>query len=267
MLAVAAAAVVCGGWDGVVVREVAWRAVTFFPEDLARQVRRHHRRYDEGVRRGLGVPPSWRAGDPGKLDEALAQQLGTCRAMLRRPAPLDDLVEEIGVLAVRICDANDPLAVAHDDPREPRYASGWKRYGRSVLSRVRIVYYGQDAKLLRHGRVGAFLEEIPARARRLYPFIGEEFYRGGTLRDWRSIDDRSVAFGVAGVALSHAMTDLVNAATHVWVSGGGVMPTPRPTPPDHLGPTITVPLEGGYPDRLRRRDGAPMMPGRLRAAD
>ena len=49
------------GRDEEVVREVAWSAVEHFPPALARQVRRHERRYRAGIERGLQSPPAWRS--------------------------------------------------------------------------------------------------------------------------------------------------------------------------------------------------------------
>jgi len=259
------ATLLLGGWDGRVVQDVAWRAVAFFPQDLARQVRRHHRRYDAGIQVGLQLPPSWRVGSPGHLGEALRRQALACRDGLRRPEPLADLVEQLGTLAVLVCDANDPVSVTDADPREPRYAGGWLRYGRSALGRARIVYYGQDALLLDRRDLDDFIAGMFDRSRGLYPFVGDEFFRAGSLRSWREIDDRSVAFGVVGISLSHAMTDLANLATWVWIEGGGARPTPLPTPVGHRGPTVTVVLGGGLPERNRPQNGAPALPpARLR---
>ncbi len=69
-------------------------------------------------------------------------------AALRKPVPLADLVEELGVLAVRVLDANDPLAVTHDDSLEPTYAGAYQAYVDSVRGRLRLVYYGQDRQLI-----------------------------------------------------------------------------------------------------------------------
>ncbi len=253
-----ALALVSVAWGGSVVREVAWRAVAFYPEDLARQVWRHHRRYDAGVERGLAAA----GGEPG---EALAAQLERCVRALRTPVPLADLVEELGVLATRTCAANDPLAVSDGDPMEPRYAAAWEAYVISALPRLRLVYYGPSELLLEREDPRAFVAAVLARSRRLYPYVGQELVRDGRVRDWRTVDDRSVAFGTAGVALSHALTDLANLATYVWVRGGGLPPTPRPTPRGHVGPTVTVTLGGGFPERERPGRGAPAMPpARLR---
>ena len=249
-----------GGWDRPVIRHVAWRAMTFYPEDLARQVQRHHDRYEAGIRAGLALPPAWRAAGPGRLEAALEHQARLCRQSILKPEPLAHLVERLGTLAVLVCDANDPLAVSDADRAEARYAAEWLHYGGSVLGRVRLVYYGQDRRLVESGDLNTFVQGIFGRSRELYPFVGEEFLRGGDLRGWRQIDDRSVAFGVAGVAMSHAMTDLANLATWVWVSGGGVRPTPRPTPSGHAGPTVTVLLDGGLPERHQPRSGNPAMP-------
>lgn len=257
---VALAAAVCVGWSGSTTRWVAWTSVGFFPPDLKRQVRTHERRFEAGIRRGLQAPPAWRAAAPGKLEAALEGQLKHCVTSLRKPVPLPDLVEELGVLAVRVLDANDPLAVTHDDSLEPTYAGAYQNYVDGVRSRLRLVYYGQDQQLIYGKRVGGSIGAILERSRTLYPFLGAEFYRTGSLRNWRELDDRSVAFGVAGVSLSRGLTDLANFAAYVWNSGGGQVPTPRPTPTGHVGQTVTRTLEGGFPDRKGAERGSPIMP-------
>lgn len=254
------AALACLGWSPATTRHVAWVAVGFFPPDLARQVRKYHREYDVGIRRGLAAPPAWRAGPPGVLAQALRNQAERCRTDLRTPVPLHQLVGEIGELAVRVLDANDPLAVAHLDDREPSYSRAYQRYVDSILDRVRVVYYGQDPSVVRSGDLDSFVAGTLNRSRSWYSLIGEEFYRTGGLRDWRTLDDRSVTFGIAGVSLSHALTDLGNLAAYIWTSGGGRVPTPRPTPMGHVGPTITVQLGGGFPQRKRPKTGQPAMP-------
>ena len=239
---------------------MAWRAVEFFPPDLAHQVRKNHRFYDQGLREGLRSPPAWRAGPPGHLADALADQAGRCARDLRRPVPLPQLVRELGVLAVRVADANDPLAVAHEDVREPAYAAAYEAYVDSILDRVRIVYYGQDVTLGRQPDLPAFAARIMNRSRSYYALVGEEFYRTGHLRSWKTFDDLSVTFGIAGICLSHTLTDLANLAGWIWRSGGGLVPTPLPTPKGHVGPTITVGLEGGFPERKRPGRGSPAIP-------
>ncbi len=247
-------------WSPGTTRHVAWKAVGFFPPDLARQVRKHHRLYDQGIQDGLRLPPAWRAGPPGKLRDALLAQARKCSDDLRRPVPLRDLVRELGTLAVLVADANDPLAVTHTDPRESSYAGSYQDYADSILDRVRVVYYGRDPRLVGRGQLDDFVGTTLNRSRSWYSLLGEEFYRTGSLRDWRTFDDRSVAFGIAGVSLSHAMTDMANLAAWVWGSGGGLVPTPLPTPAGHRGPTIVVSLDGGFPERNQPKRGAPVMP-------
>jgi hypothetical protein len=249
------------GWSGATARHVAWTAVDFFPPDFARQVRKYHKRFDAGITRGLAAPPAWRAGPPGSLPQALDAQIRRCAADLRKPVPLEDLVEEVGVLAVLVLDANDPLAVVHDDSREVEYSKAYKSYVDSILDRVRLVYYGQDRTLIKSGAYVATVDAALARSDSLYPFVGEEFFRTGELRDWRELDDRSVTFGVAGVSLSRALTDFANLVAFVWHRGGGMVPTPLPTPLGHVGPTITKSqLGGGFPERDEPGRGAPAMP-------
>jgi hypothetical protein len=254
------AAILSIGWSGSTTMWVAWNAVGFFPPDLRRQVRLHENRFEEGIRRGLSAPPAWRAAAPGKLDAALEGQIHHAAAALRQPVPMADLVEELGVLAVRVLDANDPLAAAHDDSLEPTYAGAYQAYVDSVRDRLRLVYYGQDRQLIEGKQISASVAAILARSRGLYPFLGAEFYRTGSLRTWRQLDDRSVAFGVAGVSLSRGLTDLANLAAYVWSSGGGYVPPPVPTPEGHVGTTVTRTLGGGFPKRDGAERGTPVMP-------
>ena len=260
VLVAIAAAHLCIGWSGPTVQHVAWTAVDFFPADLADQIRRHDDRFNAGIRRGLAVPPAWRAGPPGSLPRALEAQVQICTTDLRKPVPFAALVEEIGVLAVLVLDLNDPLAAIHDDPREASYATAYQSYVNSILQKVRLVYYGQNHDLIFGGAITATIDSALVRSGSLYPFIGEEFYRTGELRDWRVLDDRSVTFGVAGVSLSRALTDLANFVTYVWRQGGGRVPAPRPTPLGHVGPTITRTLGGGFRGQGTDGKGAPAMP-------
>lgn len=260
MAIVAVAAIVSIGWSGSTTRWVAWNAVGFFPPDLKRQVRLHENRFEAGIRRGLTAPPAWRAASPGKLEAALEGQIHHAAAALRKPVPMADLVEELGVLSVRVLDANDPLAAAHDDLLEPTYAGAYQTYVDSVRDRLRLVYYGQDRQLIEGKKVRASVVTILDRSRSLYPFLGAEFYRTGSLRTWREIDDRSVAFGVAGVSLSRGLTDLANFAAYVWNAGGGYVPPPVPTPTGHVGATVTRTLGGGFPERGSGDRGSPVMP-------
>jgi hypothetical protein len=256
-----AAAFLSIGWSGTTVSHVAWKAVDFIPPDLARQIYRHDDRFNAGIRRGMASPPAWRAGPPGKLQQALEAQVAQCVADLRTPVPLGDLVEELGVLAVLVLDANDPLAVAHEDNREAAYAEAYQLYVDSILGRVKLVYYGQDLDLIRGGTVvTAAVNDALERSASLYPFVGQEFYRTGELRTWQSLDDRAVTFGVAGVTLSRGLTDFANFAAYIWRQGGGQVPPSRPTPLGHQGPTITRTLDGGFPERDRPQSGKPAMP-------
>ncbi|MCP4898387.1 MAG: hypothetical protein GY906_15545, partial [bacterium] len=62
-------------------------------------------------------------------------------------------------------------------------------------------------------------------------------------------------------SLSRALTDLANLAAFVWHGGGGLVPTPVPTPKGHVGATVTLSLGGGFEDqRGRSGTGAPPMP-------
>lgn len=251
------------GWSGEVTSRVVWTSAVFMPPDLETELRENHRRFDAGIQKGLEAPLSWRQGPPGHLEEALLQTALSCRNDLRKPVPLGDLVEELGILSVLVLQANDPLAVDSSDPREARYAQSYRRYVFSILGRVRLVYYGWDGRLNSGtGGLSSVVSTALDRSRRLYPFVGQEFYRGGALGSWKDFDDRSIAFGVAAVSLSRGMTDFINLCRWIWKGGGGMVPEPRPTPLGHRGPVI-VPapkLKKGFEKLKKEQRGAPAMP-------
>jgi len=251
------------GWSSQTIRQVTWTSVDFLPSDLATEVREHHRRFDAGINRGMNAPPDWLEGPPGHLEEALIQIAHSCRTDLRKPIPLGDLVEELGILSVLALRANDPLAVSHADRRERLYRQAYSAYTFSILDRVRLVYYGPGGTSIGNsGYPEMVARSAMRRSREFYPFVGEEFYRGGALRNWREFDDRSIAFGVAAISLSHGMTDFINLCRWVWKQGGGQVVPPRPTPVGHKGPVI-IPaprLKKGFEKIKKTRKGAPALP-------
>ena len=85
------------------------------------------------------------------------------------------------------------------------------------MSQFPTVFYGLDSDF----HLGSFLDRTFARGVRFYPLIGEEYFRFGERRSSADFDDRSTAFGVASVAYSHAVTDLVNIYYYIWRQAGG----------------------------------------------
>ena len=81
------------GWSSETLSRVAWTSVSFLPPDLATEIRENHRRFDAGIRKGSEAPEDWRMGPPGHLREALMQTAISCKKDLRRPIPLEDLVD------------------------------------------------------------------------------------------------------------------------------------------------------------------------------
>jgi hypothetical protein len=154
----------------------------------------------------------------GALREQIERETAGAILLLRTRKPLAQVVERLGVLAHLVADANNPLHVANDDPRlDASYRGDFDLYFESRFRQFPTVFYGLDSDF----QLGAFLDRTFARGVRFYPLIGEEYFRFGERRSSADFDDRSTAFGVASVAYSHAVTDLVNLYYFIWREAGG----------------------------------------------
>jgi hypothetical protein len=154
----------------------------------------------------------------GQLREQIERETAGAIADLRSRGPLSEVVEKLGVLSHLVADANNPLHVANDDARlDSSYRSDFDLYFESRMKQFPTVFYGLDSDF----HLGPYLDRTFARGVRLYPLIGEEYFRFGEHRSSADFDDRSTAFGVASVAYSHAVTDLVNLYYYIWREAGG----------------------------------------------
>ena len=69
--------------------------------------------------------------------------------------------------------------------------------------------------------LSALIGQTKDRNTDLYPLIGREYRRVGTVDGVRLFDDKSTAFGVGSIAFSHAVSDLAAIYRYVWLESGG----------------------------------------------
>jgi len=138
-----------------------------------------------------------------------------------------DVVYQLGILMHSVIDANDPLMTTSGGGLDPRFSADFSAYMDSTSSRVPPLFYGVDTRLRKLADVPAFVGRAVDRSRRLYPYIGVEYERIAGGRAIDDFDDRSTAFGVASVAFSRAMTDVVVMLRFVWLEAGGADSLPR----------------------------------------
>lgn len=205
---------------------VAREAARLVPADLARQIDRHRRAFEEGA------TAPFQDGDParhmknpdgsGSLDRVIQEEVARAIAAIRTHRPFEEVVRQLGVVSHFVADANNPLATSAADGEEARYFVDYLRYAESAEPRFPLVFYGIRPGLEERKDVSPLLAEAFRRGRGLYPLVGREYRRIGFASGLGRFDDRSTAFGAASLSFSHAVTDVALVLRYIWITAGGV---------------------------------------------
>ncbi len=205
---------------------IAREAARLSPPDLARQLEKHRRAFEEGVKAPFSeTDPGRHMKNPdgsGQLDRAALDAVEAAIAAIRSHRPFEEIVRRLGVVSHYIADANNPLASSGADAEEGRYFVDYLRYVETAEPRFPLVFYGVQPGLETRRDVSPVLAAALRRGRELYPMIGREYRRIGFVSGLKLFDDRSTAFGAASLAFSHAVTDVSLALRYIWITAGGV---------------------------------------------
>jgi hypothetical protein len=213
-------------WTPATQAVIAREAARLTPPDLARQIEKHRRTFDDGVQAPFADTDSARhmknPDGAGKLDRVIAEEAEAAVKAIRSHKPFEEIVRKLGVVAHYVADANNPLAASGDDPEERRYFVDYLRYAETAEPRFPLVFYGLSPKLDASRDLSPLIEAALQRGRELYPAVGGEYRRIDYASGLGRFDDRSTAFGVASVSFSHAVTDVTLALRYIWLAAGGV---------------------------------------------
>ncbi len=205
---------------------IAREAARLSPPDLARQIEKHRRAFEEGVKAPFSeTDPGRHMKNPdgaGQLDRAALDAVEAAIAAIRAHRPFEEIVRRLGVVSHYMADANNPLAASGADAEESRYFVDYLRYVETAEPRFPLVFYGVQPGLETRRDVSPLLAVALHRGRELYPMIGREYRRIGFVSGLGLFDDRSSAFGAASLAFSHAVTDVTLALRYIWITAGGV---------------------------------------------
>ncbi|HEX9942988.1 MAG TPA: hypothetical protein VGG03_13295 [Thermoanaerobaculia bacterium] len=226
LAALLGAALPAAAWTPATQVTIAREAARLSPPDLARQIEKHRRAFEEGINAPFAdADPGRHMKNPdgsGTLDRAALDAVNAAVEAIRSHQPFEEIVRRLGVVSHYVADANNPLAAAGDDVEEGRYFVDYLRYVETAEPRFPLIFYGVQPGLEARRDVSPLIAAALRRGRDLYPLIGREYRRIGFASGRGLFDDRSTAFGAASLAFSHAVTDVTLALRYIWIAAGGI---------------------------------------------
>ncbi|MCU1348914.1 MAG: hypothetical protein JWO56_1944 [Acidobacteria bacterium] len=209
-------------WTRASDQRIAKKAIELAPPDLRLVLDRFPRELQRGLEKAEGDEGSaehhyFVLSRTGNLRERIHRETDAIVKLLRNRQPMALVAERLGMLSHLVADANNPFHLANDDARLDVAHDDFEQYFERRMARFPTVFYGLDPAF----QPGSYFDRTFDRTRKLYPLMGEEYFRGGEPRTSADFDDRSTAFGVASVCYSHAVTDLVNLYYYIWKEAGG----------------------------------------------
>lgn len=191
-------------------RHIASEGAKLAPPDLLYLIKKFNKEYARGIEEAERSEPH--DEHTGELRKHIETQTNKIVAMLKANQPMHAVVEQLGILAHLVGDANNPFhvsgtnATAHAD---------FERYFEMRMRKFPLVDYGRERNL----RLGPYVDGMLARTAKLTARVDEEYGRGNS----QTFDDHSTAFGVASISYSHAVTDIANLFAYVWKQSGGIV--------------------------------------------
>ncbi len=203
---------------------IADSAAAVAPPDLRRQIEKHIGQFRSGA-----VDPFQdfdavaHCGDRqgGDIDQWILASAERAVGAIRAHRPFRDIVYELGVLSHYLADANNPLSAADSDPLEERYSIDYLNYVEDAQERFTLAFYSDGREVEDPAALAQMLDRTRARGLRFYPQIGVDYRRIGGPPGSEKFDDKSVAFAIGSLALSHAVSDIGAVLRYIWIEAGG----------------------------------------------
>ena len=202
-------------------------ALKVAPPGLAAILKKHRK----DLERGMTLPSKHeeeevhflRAEGGGLAADAVILKTRQAKDLLAEKGKLDRFAFEAGALAHLVSDVSFPLNASDADPREPLIREAYRTLIERSLDKIPFVLDPAPAPLSDSGGLRAYLVESARRAARSYARISPAFKDDGTPVTPQAVDDRSVPFGVAALAYSQAVNDVVRVWAVLWRESGGDM--------------------------------------------
>ncbi|MFQ5526836.1 MAG: hypothetical protein ACE5GX_11320 [Thermoanaerobaculia bacterium] len=235
-----------GAWTKETHVEIARRAATIAPPDLLRQIKRNEKAFLAGLSSSWAEHGRSTAASGLNGRHVLGQiEAGANAAVaaIESHRPFNEIVRNLGRLAIHAADANNPLLHSAADPEESKYGGNYQVYVASAVPRFPVIFYGQGRDIRTSSALTTLIRQMESRSVSFYPVIGREYRRIGSVDGVRLFDDKSTAFGVGSIAFSHAVSDLAAIYRYVWLRSGGA---------DRRELPVTLPAAATDPQRKQR---------------
>jgi hypothetical protein len=208
-------------WTPAAEQRIASKAATLAPPDLKLLIDKYSIEYQQGVRDAAEDNESRHtyivSSKRGALRGAINDEVKSAVRIVKDRKSLGDFVGKLGRISHLVGDANNPFHVADGDRRLVANQTDFEQYFERRMHKFPTVFYG----LKESNTLEGYLDVTLQRTATWYPLLAEEYFRHGVQRSSADFDDRSTAFGVAALAYSHTVSDLVNIYYLIWKEAGG----------------------------------------------
>jgi len=211
-------------WSPATRKQMVEDAVRLVPPALQRLLKRYRRELARGMT--LRIPEQEaghfeHADGSGDLVETATDTMRAAWVALQTGEPLRQVVTRMGRVAHLVGDLDDPLAMSHEDPREPLYAQDYARYVERILPKVRLTLEHRPPQGIDTDSLRSWSRASADWSRDFYDPIGRSYWVDGRLVESRTFDERSIPFGIGSLTYARAVNDLALAWMTIWREGGG----------------------------------------------
>lgn len=251
-------ALFCFGFVGVL-RAEAWPASLqlalmrdarrLVPKTLARligdredQILEEARRFPPPLMQSLAADLSSGALRPETL-EALDANASEAVTLLRQQRITEGVIRLGATLRIP-ADLSDPILAVGPEGYPAGVTREYYAFIEANLGKLPVTLADDKALLLSHREIPAYWQRLVGLSRQQSGVVRRELYRGGRVVDHRTIDFRSLVFGVAQISYSRAVTAIAATWLALWREARGDLtrqPTPRTVAPVDAPPLPTPP--------------------------